>query len=159
MNGANLRNEAWLLSLAFCAWLPASQADVDQTASAQEAVPPKPDSKIDEPNPDAAPAKEQDSNLRLPDPTVPGPELRQLLQRPKRDGASVAPALPTVTIKGRVFSTEDDGVALVDIDKQLFRVRTGQTIRLPGGLTFKAEEVSVRSIRLRIESLNQQLEW
>ena len=141
LNGTNLRNAALLLSLAFCAWLPASQSDGDQNASAQEPPPPKPESTSDEPQPDATPAKEQDSNLRLPDPTVPGPELRQLLQRPKRDGVNVVPALPTVTIKGRVFSTEENGVALVEIDKQLFRVRTGQTIRLPGLVHSTADKV------------------
>ena len=163
--------------IALCVSHIARTNDSDRNAAAQETPakqaapatvdsPPKTDAPKTIPEP---PRPDEESpaprGTTLGDPTAPGEDLRNVLQQMKSNkptGAAVRPALPIITLRGRVFATEEDGVALLDIDKQLVRIRTGQELRLTVGgsaLTIQAEEVSTRAVRLLIAPLNLRMEF
>ncbi len=176
-NWANIRSVCLLMFVALCVPQFARTNGSDRSAAAQEtpakqAVPATADStqKADAPKSTPEPPRPDDEppasrGTVLNDPTDPGADLRQILQQMKPNkapGAAARPTLPIITLRGRVFATEEDGVALLDIDKQLVRIRTGQELRLNVGgstLTIQAEEVSIHAVRLLIEPLNLRMEF
>jgi len=172
---ASIRNACLLMLAALSVSQFARTNGFDRGAAAQE-TPAK------QTVPDAKPSPQTDAPKSIPepprggeespvsrepalnDPTNPGADLRQIMQQMKSNkvpGATVRPTLPIITLRGRVLPTETDGVALLNVDKQLVRIRTGQELRLNVGgsaLTIQAEEVSTRAVRLLVAPLNVRLE-
>ena len=174
-NWASLRSVCLLTLAALGVWHISRTSGFDRSAAAQETPAERTASAVDSPQKADAPKSipepprpddEQPASRgpTLNDPTDPGADLRQILQQMKSNkapGAAARPTLPIITLRGRVFATEEDGVALLDIDKQLVRIRTGQELRITVGgsaLTIQAEEVSTRAVRLVIAPLNLRME-
>lgn len=100
------------------------------------------------------------------DPTLPGPEMRDLLNQNRTQPSAAAPrpeasALPEIKLKARVMAAGKPAVAVVEIGGKLLTVREGAAITLGDpndpsrSLQLTVVELSNTSVRL--EAVNRKL--
>jgi len=97
------------------------------------------------------------------DPTMPGPELRSLLQ-PRGPGAAAAPPpppqVPVISMKGRVINSLGEGLVMLNVGGQFFRLKAGNEIRVLSGTTLTTihiDEITEESVEVRITPQNESL--
>lgn len=144
---------------------PGSQTP-DQPASASRSAPaaadeqnPASSASTEETPPQPAAAAEESSAAALPDPTVPGPDLRTFLKN--QPGTTAAPHKPDVQLKGRVIRASGEGLAVISVDGQFVRLRPGRETSVStaaGVLTIRLEELSDTVVRVKLDPLEQQLD-
>lgn len=114
------------------------------------------------PAPNATGTPPQPAQEAVSDPTIPGPELRNLL-RPAGTSAAAPPPpplLPVISLKGRVINSLDEGIILLSVGDQLFRLRAGNEIRVLAGTTLTTihiDEITEESVEVRITPQNENL--
>ena len=109
----------------------------------------------------AAPA--DDRRLRVADPTLPGPEMRELLNQNRTQAQSPAvrprgSALPEIKLKARVIAAGKPAAAVLEIGGTSLTVREGTDITLGDpndaatALQLKVAELSSTAVRLESSS-------
>lgn len=64
------------------------------------------------------------------DPTVPDAALQQLLLA--SGGAKTSNKLPPITMRGKILTSNGQGLVIIEIDKQILTLKKGATLSLSG---------------------------
>jgi len=125
--------------------------DAAKKPPAAEAAPPA--------GPNATPKPPLDHG-EFRDPTQPGPVLRDLLAPAPTAQRAAQPALPKITLKGRVIPLGKPGSAILEVDGQVRAIQDGKeaTIASSAGLvTLRVSQLDVSEVRVDVLPLDQEL--
>lgn len=154
---------ALTVTVATCAIAWAQQPPNSGNTGPTPNLPPSPNPRIVSPQ---APRGAETAPRPAPaDPTVPGPEIRHLLDCTKTTTGAVAPArpaggLPAMRIKARVLARDKPGMALVEIGDRLVMVQPGAEVNVAlvggeGQMKLKVVEVGAAGVKMEVENRDQ----
>jgi hypothetical protein len=121
--------------------------------------------RIATPADDPFPAPNPQAPRPAGDPTIPSPEVRQMLEagnvnRATPNQPAASPSLPPMSIKARIISRDRPPVAVIDIGGTTITVRPGVEFNIGSGgggppLHLKVKEMTQSEVRFEVEGRRQ----